>query len=179
MGAGFQLIALALKRSPRSDDVIDALSGDFHEITEYLARYVIDGLPKELIDFLLETSVLDRLSAPLCAAVTQNAAAGALLAQAQALNLFVRPLDETHTWFGYHELFRDFLKTQLTLRDAARQRELHRLASKWYAEQRLPDGAIEHALWAGDHDGAAQLVRNSHRNGSTSAEWRTSSAGST
>jgi ATP/maltotriose-dependent transcriptional regulator MalT len=156
--AGLQLIALALKRSPRSDDVIDALSGDFHEITEYLARYVIDGLPKELVDFLLETSVLDRLSAPLCAAVTQNAAAGALLAQAQALNLFVRPLDETHTWFGYHQLFRDFLKTQLTLRDAARQRELHQLASKWYAEQRLPDGAIEHALWAGDHDGAAQLV---------------------
>ncbi|HEY2036830.1 MAG TPA: LuxR C-terminal-related transcriptional regulator [Steroidobacteraceae bacterium] len=158
--AGLQLVALALARSPRPDDVIDALSGDFHDITEYLARYVIDGLASELLDFLLDTSVLDRLNAELCAALTRNVAAGSLLAQAQEMNLFVRPLDETRTWFAYHQLFRDFLKTQLNARDPERARELHRRASEWYAEHRLPHRAIEHALSAGDHDGAAQLVES-------------------
>jgi LuxR family maltose regulon positive regulatory protein len=158
--AGLQMVALALKRSAHLDDVIDAFSGNFHEIAEYLGRYVIEGLAPELVSFLLDTSVLDRLSAELCTAVTRHPAAGSLLAQVQASNLFVRPLDESHTWFTYHQLFRDFLRAQLNLRDAARAQELHRRASTWYAEQRVPHRAIEHALFAADHDVAAQLVED-------------------
>jgi ATP/maltotriose-dependent transcriptional regulator MalT len=158
--AGLQIVALALKRSAHFDDVIDAFSGNFHEIAEYLGRYVIEGLAAELVTFLLDTSVLERLSPDLCAAVTRDSGAGALLAKVQASNLFVRALDETHTWFTYHQLFRDFLRSQLNLRDPTRETELHRRASAWYAAQRLPHGAIEHALSAGDHDLAAQLVED-------------------
>ena len=156
--AGLQLVALALKRGPRTDAVIDALSGDFHEITEYLGRYVLDGLAPALVSFLLDTSILERLNTPLCAAVTDNPDAGALLAQVQTSNLFLRPVDETHSWFEYHQLLRDFLRTQQHLRQPTRSGELHRRASAWYAAQRLPQRAIAHALLAGDHDGAAQLV---------------------
>lgn len=158
--AGLQLIALALKRGPRAEEVLDSLCGDFHEIAEYLTRYVIEGLDRDLVQFLVETSVLDRLSPELCAAVTQNPAASALLLKVQQSGLFVRPLDETHAWFAYHELFRDFLKTQLRARDCAFTQALHRRASQWYADHRLPDRAIEHALLARDHDRAAQLVED-------------------
>ncbi|HEY0745812.1 MAG TPA: LuxR C-terminal-related transcriptional regulator [Steroidobacteraceae bacterium] len=156
--AGLQLIALALKRSPRADDVIDALSGNFHEITEYLTQYVIDGLDEDLVRFLVDTSVLDRLHPNLCAAVTQDPTAGARLLQMQESNLFLRPLDESHAWFAYHELFRDYLKTRLDAADPARIPVLHQRASSWYAEHLMPDRAIQHALYAGDHNNAAQLV---------------------
>lgn len=158
--AGLQMIALALQRSPRADEVIDSLSGALHEITEYLTRYVIDGLDSQLVGFMTETSVLDRLSPQLCAAVTQNPAAGELLQRMQDTGLFLRPLDETRSWFAYHELFRDFLKTRLSHRDAdsTATRELHRRASQWYAQNRLPDRAVAHALLAHDHDRAAELV---------------------
>jgi ATP/maltotriose-dependent transcriptional regulator MalT len=158
--AGLQLVALALKRNVLPDDVINSLSGDFREITEYLSRYVIEGLDSQMLRFMTDISVLDRLHPQLCGAVSQIPSAAALLTQMEEHGFFVRPLDESHTWFAYHELFRDFLRSRLKAEDGNRLHTLHRRASDWYAESHLPDRALEHALLAQDTDRAAQLIEH-------------------
>jgi ATP/maltotriose-dependent transcriptional regulator MalT len=106
--------------------------------------------------FLHRTSILDRLCAPLCDAVTGRADSKAVLALLEQGNMFLIRLDEYREWYRYHQLFADFLRNALS---AAEERELHRKASAWYEAQGFGAEAIKHALAAKDIEASVRLVR--------------------
>ena len=108
--------------------------------------------------FLLETSVLERLSGELCDAVTGRPGSQALLEQAERAGLFVIPLDEVRGWWRYHHLFADLLRARLQREQPGRVPGLHRNAAAWYAERGLADDAIRHAVAAGEMTWAARLI---------------------
>ena len=108
--------------------------------------------------FLLETSVLDRMSGELCDAVTGRAGGQAMLEQIERAGLFLVPLDEVRGWWRYHHLFADLLRARLGEEQPGRVPELHRAAATWSDEHGLADDAVRHALAAGDALWAARLT---------------------
>ena len=126
------------------------MRGDQRAIAGYLLDEVLERQPAELQRFLLETSILDELTAPLCAAVTGRADAGAVLARLARENLFVSALDERDERFRYHHLFADLLRSRLERLEPERPPQLHRLAAAWYEAHGEPEPAIRHYLAAGD-----------------------------
>jgi LuxR family maltose regulon positive regulatory protein len=108
--------------------------------------------------FLLETSVLERLTGELCDAVTGRADSQAMLAGIERAGLFVVPLDEVRGWWRYHHLFADLLRARLQAEQPGRALALHRAAAAWCEEHDLADDAVRHALAAGDAAWAARLV---------------------
>jgi LuxR family maltose regulon positive regulatory protein len=108
--------------------------------------------------FLLETSVLERLSGELCDAVTGRPGSQALLEQAERAGLFLVPLDEVRRWWRYHHLFADLLRARLQAEQPGRAARLHRNAATWYDDHQMADDAIRHAVAAGETAWAALLV---------------------
>jgi LuxR family transcriptional regulator, maltose regulon positive regulatory protein len=156
--AGLQLAALSLQGHADIDAFVERFSGSHRFVLDYLTAEVLDRQPQELRAFLLETSILERLSGPLCAAVTGRADSQALLEQAERANLFLHPLDEVRGWWRYHHLFADLLGVRLRQERPGRVPELHRAAAAWYEAQDLADEAIGHALAAGDAAWAARMI---------------------
>jgi len=109
-------------------------------------------------EFLLETSVLDRLSGELCDAVTGRADSQAMLQDIERAGLFLVPLDEVRGWWRYHHLFADLLRARLQAEQPGRVPGLHRAAAAWCEEHDLADDAVRHALAAGESAWAARLV---------------------
>ena len=108
--------------------------------------------------FLLQTSILDRLSGPLCDAVTGQADGRAMLEALDRANLFLVPLDDRRRWYRYHHLFADVLRAHLLDEQPDEVPELHRRASDWYEQNGDRSEAIRHALAGGDFDRAADLI---------------------
>jgi LuxR family transcriptional regulator, maltose regulon positive regulatory protein len=156
--AGLQLAALSLRGRVDADQFVAAFSGSHRYVLDYLAEEVLERQPDHLVRFLLETSVLERLSGPLCEAVTGRSDSQALLEQAERANLFLVPLDEVRGWFRYHQLFADLLRARLAQQQPERVPQLHRAAAAWCEAHGLTDDAVRHALAAGDAGGAARLV---------------------
>ncbi len=127
-------------------------------ISEYLAEDVLSGQSEEVQSFLIRTSILPRLCAPLCDAVTGLTDSAEMLEYLERENLFIAPLDEQRHWYRYHSLFAKFLRKRLERRGEARLLELHRAASNWYAGAEYPQEAANHAMLAKDPERAAQLV---------------------
>jgi LuxR family transcriptional regulator, maltose regulon positive regulatory protein len=146
--AGLQLAALTLRRHPR-EERIARVSGRQRFIADYLAEDVLDKLQTDVKDFLLQTSILDRLCGPLCDAVTGHKKGQAMLESLERENLFITSLDDRREWYRYHSLFADFLRGELSRRYPDEVAELHRRAAGWYLRQDLPEVAFKHAL-AGD-----------------------------
>jgi LuxR family maltose regulon positive regulatory protein len=111
--AGLQLAALSLQGQDYIGAVVERFSGSHRYVLDYLAAEVLDRQPQELRAFLLETSILERLSGPLCDAVTGRVDSQALLERAERANLFLHPLDEVRGWWRYHHLFADLLRVRL------------------------------------------------------------------
>jgi LuxR family maltose regulon positive regulatory protein len=130
--------------------------GDQREIAAYLTTEVLERQPQNLQEFLLATSILDRLSPALCRAVTGRDDAHELLAQLARENLFVNPLDERGEWYRYHHLFGELLRVELERREPQSLPELHERAAAWHDERGDPETAIRHWLAAGDLAAAAQ-----------------------
>jgi LuxR family transcriptional regulator, maltose regulon positive regulatory protein len=151
--AALQLAALWLERGASVGDVLAA-----PDVLEYLAGEVLDAQPPELRRFLLDTAILERLSAPLCDALTGGADAAERLPELYRANLLVVPLDGRRRWWRYHHLFAELLRRELARETPARAPELHRRAAAWHAEHGSPGDAIAHAIAAGDHDVAARLA---------------------
>ncbi len=160
---GLQLAALSLKNRENRTDFIIHLSGSQHFILSYLTDEVLRRLPPKIQEFLLETSVLDRLSGPLCDAVTERADSAAVLEQVYASNVFVIPLDEEHTWYRYHHLFADLLRSQLHRMRPERLPELHRRASEWNEQHGTVVEAVEHAFAVPDYTRAVRLLEQHAR----------------
>ncbi len=154
--AGWQLAALSMQGRATAAELTAELSGSQHYILSYLTEEVLRRLPPDIQSFLIETSVLDRLSGPLCDAVTGRDDSDAVLERLYTANTFVIALDDTHQWYRYHHLFADLLRGQLNRKHPERAPILHGRASAWYESQGDAANAIEHAFAANDH---ARVVR--------------------
>jgi len=159
--AGLQLAALSLRGvSDRGDvdEFIDAFTGSNRFVIDYLADEVLARQGAEVRDFLIRTSVLDRMTGPLCDALTGRTDGVQVLEGLDRGNVFLVPLDAGRTWYRYHHLFRDVLSARLMAERPEQVPTLHQLASDWFASRHLVADAVRHALAAGDYDRAAYLM---------------------
>src|SRR5262249_33525794 len=156
--AGLQLAGLSLRGHADPAGFAAAFGGSHRFVLDYLTDEVLDGQSGPVRAFLLETSVLERLTGELCDAVTGRADSQAVLAGIERAGLFLMPLDEVRGWWRYHHLFADLLRTRLRAEQPGRLRALHRAAAAWCEEHDLADDAVRHALAAGDAAWAARLV---------------------
>jgi LuxR family maltose regulon positive regulatory protein len=177
---GLQLAALSMEGRDNVAAFLSAFTGSHRYVLDYLTAEVIRRQPDDVQTFLHQTSILDRLSGPLCDAVIGisgkasqregNAApfhtfddSQALLERLETANLFVVPLDDRRVWYRYHRLFADLLRARLMELTPERVPELHRRASVWYEEANLLDDAIRHAVAAGDLTRAVRIVETHGR----------------
>jgi LuxR family transcriptional regulator, maltose regulon positive regulatory protein len=156
--AGLQLAALSMRGREDIAGFIEAFAGDNRYILDYLVEEVLQLQPARVRVFLLQTSILDRLSGPLCGAVTDQEESVALLGALERGNLFVVPLDDRRQWYRYHHLFADVLQAHVMAEQPDQVSTLHRRASKWFEQNGLQADAIRHALAAEDFGRAADLV---------------------
>ena len=156
--AGLQLAGLSLRGHADPAGFAAAFGGSHRFVLDYLADEVLVGQPERVRTFLLETSVLERLTGELCDAVTGRADSQAMLAGIERAGLFLVPLDEVRGWWRYHHLFADLLRARLLAEQPGRVQALHRAAAAWCQEHGLADDAVRHALAAGDAAWAARLV---------------------
>ncbi|GAA1157824.1 LuxR C-terminal-related transcriptional regulator [Nocardioides aquiterrae] len=158
--AALQLAALSLRDRADASGFIDRFAGDDRFVVDYLVDEVLGRQPDDVRRFLLDTSVLERLTAPLCEAVHAGAPGSgrAMLDLLDRQNLFLVPLDDHRRWYRYHHLFADVLRAHLLQERPGDAAELHRRASRWYAAGGEVEEAVRHALAAGDAEAAAELV---------------------
>lgn len=157
--AGLQMAAISLRGSEDTSAFIAAFAGSHRYVFDYLIEQVLDRQAPEVREFLLKTSILDRLSAPLCDAVAgTGGAAYGILDTIEHANLFLIPLDDEHGWYRYHHLFSDLLKLVLDQTHPGLSLELHHLASHWYEGQGMLPEALHHGLVAGDMELVANIV---------------------
>jgi LuxR family maltose regulon positive regulatory protein len=156
--AALQLAALSMQGREDVEGFIAAFAGDDRYIVDYLAEEVLQRQSEEVRCFLLQTSVLSRLSGELCDAVTGQDGGRAMLEALDRANLFVVPLDDRRRWYRYHHLFADVLRAHLLDEQPADVPALHRRAVDWYEQNGERSEAIHHALAAEDFARAADLV---------------------
>jgi LuxR family maltose regulon positive regulatory protein len=156
--AGLQLAALSLQGRHDIEGFVEEFSGSHRYVLDYLTEEVLDRQPGDIRTFLLETSVLDRLSGALCDAVLGRRDSQLLLESVEQANLFLLPLDDERRWWRYHHLFADLLRSRLARGNPTRAAALHRAAATWYERQGLPDDALGHTLAGGDQEWAARIV---------------------
>jgi len=156
--AGLQLAALSLRGQADAAGFVAAFTGSHRYVLDYLTDEVLERQGEQVREFLLETSVLDRLSGELCDAVTGRTGSQAMLQQVERAGLFLAPLDEVRGWWRYHHLFADLLRARLRHEQPDRVAVLHRNAAAWSDEHDLADDAVQHALAAGDAAWAARLI---------------------
>jgi LuxR family transcriptional regulator, maltose regulon positive regulatory protein len=156
--AALQLAALSMQGRDDIAGFIADFAGDDRYIVDYLAEEVLQGQPEHVRSFLLQTSILDRLSGSLCDAVTHQDGGKAMLEALDRGNLFLVPLDDRRQWYRYHHLFADVLRARLLDEQPDHVRELHRRGSDWSERNGDRSEAIRHALAAEDFERAANLV---------------------
>lgn len=156
--AGLYLAGLSLREHPDRAAFVAEFHGTDRFVLDFLGSEVLASQPADLRTFLLETSILPRLSASLCQAVTGRADSAVALERIERSNLFLVPLDSERHWFRYHRLFGELLRHELGVAEPQRVPELHRRAAAWFRAAGQVSEAIDHAAAAGDVDGAAELV---------------------
>lgn len=156
--AGMQLVALSLQNQLDCDRFIEELSGSPQNVADFLLEEVLFRLPSDMQEFLLHTSILQRMDAAICDAIRQRNDSDAMLARLQKQHLFLIPLDHAGRWFRYHHLFSDFLRAELQKKEPQNWLHLHQLASRAFADMGLLDEAIDHAIRAKQYEQAAQLI---------------------
>jgi len=156
--AGLQLVALSVREYEGTTGFIETFTGSDRYILNYLGEEVFRRQSKNIQAFLLQTSILERLSGSLCDAVTGQDDGQAMLEALERANLFIFPLDHRQRWYRYHQLFADFLRAHLKRTDPGLVPVLHSRASEWYEHNGLAAEAIDHALAAGNLERVADLV---------------------
>ncbi len=174
--AGLQLAVLSSRSSADMQRLIASVTGTNRFILDYLTEEVLARQSPEVRTFLLQTSLLDRLCAPLCEAILgrdgespagsspptlphDGTPAQNLLEYLDRANLFVIPLDTERQWYRYHHLFAELLQSCLRREQAGRVNTLHSRASRWYADHGFVAEAIRHALAGEDWAQAANLIK--------------------
>jgi LuxR family maltose regulon positive regulatory protein len=156
--AALQLAALSMQGRDDVAGFIAGFAGDDRYVVDYLVEEVLQRQPDRVQAFLLQTSILGRLSGPLCDAVTGQGDGKAMLEALDRGNLFLVPLDDRRRWYRYHHLFADVLQARLLDEQPGQVPDLHRRASAWYEHNGELSEAVRHALAAGDFERAADLV---------------------
>lgn len=156
--AGLQLAALSMRDRDDVAEFVETFSGSHRFVMDYLAEEVIQGQPDDSQQFILQTSILSRLSASLCEAVTGQDGGQETLEKLEESNLFLIPLDDNRVWFRYHHLFADVMANRLQRFSPGQVPELHLRAATWFQQNNLSTDAIEHALAANAYEFAADLV---------------------
>jgi LuxR family maltose regulon positive regulatory protein len=156
--AGLQLAGLSLRGQADVAGFVAGFGGTHRYVLDYLTEEVLGRQSDQMRTFLLETSVLERLSGPLCDAVTGRTGSRAMLEAIERAGLFLVPLDEVRGWWRYHQLFADLLRVRLRQQWPERIPALHRNAAAWHEEHGLADAAVRHAVAAGDMNWAARLI---------------------
>jgi len=155
---GMHLAALALRDHPDPASLLKTFSGSHRIIADYLLAEVVDLQPAAIRAFLLQTALLDRLSAPLCDAVTEGDTSAALLDVVERANLFLVPLDTERRLYRYHDLFAEALRTRLWREQPDLARAVHRRAGAWYVAEGMLADAIPHLFAIGELEQAADLI---------------------
>src|SRR5262245_14866878 len=156
--AGLSLAALVLREQEDPTRFVLEFSGDSRHAFDYLAGDVLAGVTPDVRDFMTRSSVLDRLSAPLCDAVLQRADSAAMIAEIERENLFLVALDETGLEFRYHNLFVTVLRRELEATAPLSVGPLHERASLWHEENGDIEHAVEHAIASRDATRASALI---------------------
>jgi LuxR family maltose regulon positive regulatory protein len=156
--AALQLAALSLAAHEDVSGFVASFTGDDRYIVDYLVEEVLHSQPARTEAFLLQTSILDRLTGALCDEVTGQVEGTATLQALDRANMFLVPLDDQRRWYRYHHLFADVLRTRLQEQRPDQVAELHRRASDWYERNGEATEAIEHSLAAADFRRAATLI---------------------
>jgi LuxR family maltose regulon positive regulatory protein len=175
--AALQLAALSLRGRSEVSGFITRFAGDDRYIVDYLIEEVLAHLPTDVRRFLMRSAVLDRLSGPLCDAVTGRGDSGEMIQALERANLFIVALDDRREWYRYHHLFADVLRARELSEQPDEVPLLHQRASQWYERHELTEEAVGHALAARDFDRAAHLIElavsviRRHRQEATMYGW--------
>jgi LuxR family maltose regulon positive regulatory protein len=156
--AGLQLTALSMKGRDDIHKFIEDLKGDNRYIMDYLMEEVLKIQPDDIKEFLLQTSILEQMSAPLCDIVLNRNDSQQILEALEKNNMFVIPLDEERTWYRYHHLFADLLKQRLQQKNKASIIDLHNKAGAWFNNNSMPLLAIEHAIVTENFEQSIQFL---------------------
>jgi LuxR family maltose regulon positive regulatory protein len=157
---GLQLLGLSLSGCPNPAIILEDLSGDQRYIQDFLIEEILQRQSQEVQTFLLSTCILERFTASLCDAVTQQAGSQRMLEQLERANLFVVSLDCKRQWYRYHALFAEALRYRLEHTHSDLAPILHHRASLWYAEHNQTTQAILHAFSARQWQWAADLIEH-------------------
>lgn len=156
--AGLQIAAIGLRGREDQGSLIESFSGHHRAVNEYLAQAVMPRISGETLDFLLRTSILERLSGPLCDFVACGTGGQETLEYLLSQNLFLQPLDDDSRWYRHHALFADFLRGSLERRMPLEIPRLHLRAADWFARHELWSEAVRHALAASNAELATEWV---------------------
>jgi LuxR family maltose regulon positive regulatory protein len=172
--AGLQMAALSLQGRDDVSRFIAGFAGSNRYILDYFLAEVLRRESEHVQGFLLRTSILERLCAPLCDAILPGgepadqridpamdpspADSRTVLEYLERANLFIVPIDDRREWYRYHRLFSDLLRQRLHQMHPDRVPGLHRRASEWLEQNGLMAEAIDHALAAEDLERAADLI---------------------
>jgi LuxR family maltose regulon positive regulatory protein len=155
---GLQLAALSLHGRRDVSAFLAAFSGSHRYVLDYLTEEVLTRQSAPVLSFLVQTSILQRLSGPLCDAVTAEQGGQEMLESLEQANLFTNALDDERRWYRYHHLFAEVLRSRLQQSKSSFVPELHRRASLWYEQHGQPTEAVSHALAAKDVERSASLI---------------------
>jgi LuxR family transcriptional regulator, maltose regulon positive regulatory protein len=156
--AGLYLAALSLQEGRAGTQGVRAFGGDDRFVTDYLRSELLARLTDEEVRFLTRTSILDRMCGGLCDAVVERHDSARVLVALEHRNRFVVPLERSRTWYRYHHLFRDLLRSELGLREPEIAAELNRRAMAWCEMNAMPEPALQYAHEAGETDAVTRLI---------------------
>jgi LuxR family maltose regulon positive regulatory protein len=156
--AGLQIAGLSMQGNEDIPGFIQAFSGSHRHILGYLAAEVLHQQPKRTLNFLLKTSILDRLCGPLCDTVTGDPNGQSILENLEHANLFITPLDDDGRWYRYHHLFAEVLRARLQRSQHECLPELHNRARQWLEQNGYAHEAVNHAIAGRDFKRAAYLI---------------------
>ena len=161
---GLQLARLSMTKESDISSVVRGLSGADYELSNYLFEEVFAYQTEKIQIFLLRTSILDRLSSDLCDAINFNTDSNEILQQLYRSGLFITPLDTKHSWYAYHQLFREFLLMRFHKLNDADLDASHIAAGEWFQDQGFVSEAIQHFSKASDFDRLAQMLEQNGDN---------------
>ena len=157
--AGLYLAALSLQHAADRHAFVRRFGGSNRHVIDFLVTEVLQAHDPPAQALMLRTSVLERLSGPLCDAVLEQEGSAVMLDVLSRSNLFLVPLDDEGGWYRFHHLFAQLLRVELERREAGLAPALHRRAYCWHRDHGTTDEAIQHAIAAGAYAGAAELIQ--------------------
>ena len=158
--AGLYLAALSLRHSTDRRDFVRRFGGSNRHVVDFLVTEVLQAHDPPAQALMLRTSILERLSGPLCDAVLEQQGSAAMLDALSRSNLFLVPLDDEGGWYRFHPLFAQLLRVELERREPGLTPALHRRAYAWHRDHGTTDEAIRHAIEAGAYAEAAELIQS-------------------